>query len=143
MLTGRAADSVVVHAHGHQDHVGVRDVLTVVDVCRVEPRDAPKTVTVGESVPLRFRLTDPRTGEPELGLADVQVRAYRTDNWHRQAWAREVGDGTYEVSFVLPSAGVYWVVVECLSKRLQFHASPPVVLRAVAAARETDGGQER
>ena len=108
---------------------------------RVESRVASSTVRVGEPVPVRFRITDPQTGEPELGLADVQIRTYRSDSWHRQQWAREVGDGTYEASFVLPSAGVYWVVVECLSKRLPFHVSPPLVLQAVPAPVSGEGSR--
>ena len=107
----------------------------------VEPLFGRDTVTAGKSVSLRFRLTDPISGEPETGLRDVHVMAYSTANWQQRQWASEIGDGLYEVSFTPPSPGSYTVVVECRSQRLLFHLSPPVTLRAVTGQAEEGSGR--
>lgn len=101
----------------------------------VEPLVAGPRVAAGEPVELRFRLTDPNSGRPALGLTDVVVMAFTTANWQRRQPATEVGDGIYAASIVLPSAGTYFAVVESPSGRLRFHLSPRITVDATAAAR--------
>ncbi|HEV8579334.1 MAG TPA: cytochrome D1 [Thermoanaerobaculia bacterium] len=102
---------------------------------RVEPLLADAPVRAGETVYLRFRVTDPNTGRPLAGLQDVNVMTYRSPGtWQQRRWARDAGEGIYETEVVLPEAGYYRVVVECRSQRLLFHQFPPVGLQAVAAS---------
>ncbi len=97
---------------------------------KVEPRLPLGPVPAGETARLRFRLTDPITGQPQENLTDVNVLVYLpSGTWHRRQWARGLGDGLYEVELVPPAGGTYRVAVECPSQRLPFHRSPPVVLR--------------
>jgi len=103
---------------------------------RVEPLQKSATVGIGEEVRLRFRLIDPVTNGPARGLHDVVAMAQTPPNWQRRQVAREVEEGLYEVSFVLPKPGTYAVLLQCPSERLRFYQSPKVMLYAVAAKRE-------
>lgn len=97
---------------------------------KVEPRLPAGEVPAGEPARLRFRLTDPVTGQPREALTDVQILVYRASGtWHQRQWARGLGDGLYEIEVVPPAGGSYNVAVQCLSERLPFHRSPPAVLR--------------
>jgi hypothetical protein len=97
----------------------------------VEPLLPAGEVQAGEPARLRFRLTDPVTGEPRENITDLNVLVFLSSGtWHRRHWARSVGGGLYEVEVVPPAGGTYRVAVECLSGRLPFHRSPPALLRA-------------
>jgi len=101
---------------------------------QVEPLTAEHRVTVGTAARLRFRLTDPASGKPAAGVADLVVMAYTVSgSWQQRRLAHEVGDGIYEADFVPPAAGAYAVVVECRSRHLPFHLSPRLLLEAAAA----------
>jgi DNA-binding beta-propeller fold protein YncE len=92
--------------------------------------DAGRALRAGETVHLRFRISDPRTKAPKDGLQDVVMMIYQaaaSAEW-RQA-AKPAGDGVYEMEFTPPAAGTYHVAVECPSQNLPFHLSPPVILR--------------
>jgi hypothetical protein len=92
----------------------------------VEPLLAARRVAAGRPIELRFRLTDPASGEPARGLADVVVLAFTTGNWRRRAPAAEVGEGVYAASIAPPAAGTYFAAVETRSGRLPLHLSPRV-----------------
>lgn len=114
----------------------------------VERLFAPSPVAPGEKVELRFRLRDPGSGRPEEGLTDVSVLIYQAaGGWHARQWARAAGEGIYAVDFVPPEAGSYYVAVECRSRRLPFHLSPPMVLEVgapkAAPGAGTAGSTER
>jgi YVTN family beta-propeller protein len=96
--------------------------------------DASRVVRAGEKVRLRFRLSDPRTGQPKDGLQDVTVLLYTAAS-HRQ-WrevARPVGEGVYEVEVTPPVPGSYHVAVSSPSMSLPFHLSPRIILRVSEA----------
>ena len=107
----------------------------------VELLDRPLTVSVREELRLRFRLTDPHTGEPEDGLHDVRVLAFAAGNWNRRYQASGLGDGVYEVSLVLPEPGSYRIMLACPSQHLEFHTSPQLVVEAVASPEAATGGR--
>jgi len=75
--------------------------------------EAPSaTATAGSTVPLRVRMTDPRTGAPRAGLPDVQLVYFVSPGELKaQAPARDVGEGLYEAQVTLPRAGAYYVFV--------------------------------
>lgn len=102
---------------------------------QVEPLLDQRTVALGTAVRLRFRLTDPASGLPAIGVDDLVMMAYKVSGeWQVRALAREVGAGIYAAEFVPPEAGAYNVIVECRSRRLPFHLSPSLRLDATAAA---------
>jgi DNA-binding beta-propeller fold protein YncE len=92
--------------------------------------DTSRAVRAGEKVALRFRLSDPRTGQPKDGLQDVTVLLYTAAS-HREVReaARPIGGGVYEVEVTPPAAGSYHVAVSSPSVNLPFHLSPRVILR--------------
>lgn len=108
--------------------------------------DTGRTVRAGEKVVLRFRLSDPRTGQPKDGLQDVTVLFYTAAS-HQQVReaARPVGEGIYEAEVTPAVAGSYHVAVSSPSGNLPYNLSPRVILRVEAAGEEgTDGhGQAR
>jgi hypothetical protein len=91
-----------------------------------------KQFKAGESVPLRFRVLDSATGQPLKGLQDVQVLAFEPPGiWQQRQWAKEVGDGEYEVAQTFPRPGLYKVMVRVASRGVTFadlpYTSVPVV----------------
>ncbi|HYU35038.1 MAG TPA: YncE family protein [Thermoanaerobaculia bacterium] len=92
--------------------------------------DTSHVVHPGEKVRLRFRLSDPRTGQPKDGLQDVTVLVFTAAS--HQEWreaARSVGEGVYEAEVTPPLAGTYHVAVASPSMNLPFHLAPRVILR--------------
>ncbi|NIQ94534.1 MAG: cytochrome D1, partial [Desulfuromonadales bacterium] len=71
-----------------------------------------KGATAGESFALKFRLTDPRTGQLKSGLRDVRVLSYRAPAFDRRVvLAKEVRDGLYEAPLQMRRPGAYFVFV--------------------------------
>ncbi len=100
----------------------------------VEPLfDPALTLPAGQPAKLRFKLSEPGTGKAEEGLGDVVVLAYRTaDNWQVRRPARALGNGVYEAEIVPTREGSFHVAVECPSRKLPFHLSPQLILKAVS-----------
>lgn len=99
---------------------------------RIKPNADRREVTVGETVTLRFEVTDSATGEPRGGIQDVGVVAFTPENWQQRYWATDVKDGVYEVTFVPPHAGVYYTFCQIPSLSMQYRDSPSLVVTAVA-----------
>ncbi|HEX7180820.1 MAG TPA: YncE family protein [Thermoanaerobaculia bacterium] len=101
----------------------------------VEFRVGRHEVAKGEEVAVRFRLTDPVTGEPRTGLKDVRALAFLTPGiWQQRHWATELKDGVYEFRFSPPDPGVYYVFVESASAGLLLQKSPYLTLEAKEGA---------
>jgi YVTN family beta-propeller protein len=78
----------------------------------VEYLTRERRVKAGEGVAVRFRLTDPRTGEPRTGIRDVGALYYlATGRTRRHAMAKEAGEGIYEVALPALKGGAYYVYV--------------------------------
>ena len=89
---------------------------------------------VGGELTLRFRVTDPASGAPVDGLADVGVLGFLTPGiWQQRQWARPLGGGLYEVTLTPPRPGIYWVFVQCPSLDLEYGDTPALAFEAVAA----------
>lgn len=105
---------------------------------RIEPLAGDEALRVNESHRLRFRVTDGRSGEAKSGLADMVVMTVLNPGvWQEKSAARSLGDGLYEMSFVPPQAGAYYVFFQCPSLGVRPSQVPFLVLRA------TDGGDAR
>jgi YVTN family beta-propeller protein len=84
---------------------------------------------VGQSYKLRFKLIDGVTGEPKSNLNDLGVLVYLAPGiWQHRAAATPVGDGVYEISFVPPQPGVYYVHFRIPSMDVPFSQITPLVL---------------
>jgi YVTN family beta-propeller protein len=91
----------------------------------VEAMFRDKSFKPAETVPLRFKLTDPASKQPLTGLKDVQVLVFEPPGLTQQRqWAREVGEGVYEVTQSFPHEGLYNVMLRIASRGLGFADLP-------------------
>lgn len=91
-----------------------------------------KIAKAGETHNLRFRVIDSGSNKPITNLNDVGVLVFLAPGiWQQRAWARNLGEGLYETSFVPPQAGVYYVFFQCPSLAIQFNQVSPLTLQAV------------
>ena len=82
-----------------------------------------------ETSVLRFKLTDPATGQPVAGLNDVEVLVFEPPGiWQKRQWAREVERGVYEVTQTFPREGLYNVMLRVSSRGAGFADLPFVTL---------------
>ena len=135
---------------GHYDVAFLLDsprIVNCFDLTVAENPDAPRRVEtafkidpiakqalakVGERFDLRFRLIDTKTGKPTMDLDDVRVLVFLAPGiWQQREEAKSVGDGVYEMSFVPPDPGVYYVFVQSASLGLEFNQSTPLTLSAI------------
>ena len=95
------------------------------------PRD--QQAKAGETLHLRFRLTEPQSGLAQHGLEDVMVKYYRAPRFDQaQVGARHVGDGVYEVELPIKAAGAYYIYVSVPSRKMKFDDLSYLTLMAVA-----------
>lgn len=85
---------------------------------------------VGESYKLRFRLIETTSGEGK-GNLDLGVLVFLAPGiWQDRMPAKPIGDGVYEVSFVPPNPGVYYVHFRIPSLDVPFSQIMPLALEA-------------
>ena len=88
-------------------------------------------ITVGQNVKFRFKLLDPVTNQPKSGLKDVGVLTFLAPGtWQERTWADHIGNGIYEISFVPPEHGVYYIFIECPSLKVKLNELPYMILDA-------------
>jgi YVTN family beta-propeller protein len=99
---------------------------------RIEPLGSNPTIRVGESIRLRFKLSDPKTKELKGGLTDVASLIFLAPGiWQKRQLAKEVERGIYEIEFEAPQEGFYYVYLESPSARLTFDNAQKLILEAV------------
>jgi hypothetical protein len=99
---------------------------------RVEPLMKETPAVAGESYKLRFKVTDSNSNQPKPNIEDMGVLVFLAPGiWQERQWARQVGDGLYEINFVPPQTGVYYVYFQCPSLGVQFNQIMPVILEAM------------
>lgn len=105
---------------------------------RIEPLLKDRNLKTGENVQLRFKVTDTATGQPKPDLKDMGVLTFLSPGiWQQRHWAKSVGEGVYEVNFVPPQSGVYYVFFQCPSLGIQYRQLPSLILNAEADAAAT------
>ena len=98
----------------------------------IEPVLSETTARVGESYKLRFKVLDKKSNQPKVNLADIGVLVFLAPGiWQQREWAKPVGNGVYEVTFVPPQAGVYYVYFQCPSLDLRFNQITPLTIQAI------------
>src|SRR5262249_48164106 len=76
------------------------------------------------------------SGAAQLNLQDMNVLVFLAPGiWQQQQPAKPTSDGVYEMSFVPPEPGVYYVFYQSPSLGLQFNQSAPLTLQAVQPSR--------
>jgi YVTN family beta-propeller protein len=90
-----------------------------------------RTVRVGETVKLRFKLTDSASGKPQPDLKGVSVLHVMAPGTAKvNIPARHVGEGVYEAPLPVPRTGSYFVYVGCASKNVKHTDLPFLTLVA-------------
>jgi YVTN family beta-propeller protein len=90
------------------------------------------TVAVGQRYTLRFKVIDATTNQPRPDLADVGVLVFLAPGiWQQRETAKPVGGGIYEMNFVPPLSGVYYVYFQCPSLGIPYNQLTPLILRTV------------
>lgn len=106
-----------------------------------------RKVSAGETLRFKFRLTDPETDEPRIGLKDVGVLYYLAPGRMRtEVKAKELDDGIYEAELSLPRSGAYFVYVGAPSAKVRYSDLPYFTLLAakqVARSRVTAEGEKQ
>jgi hypothetical protein len=75
---------------------------------------------------------DAKTGTPKTNLQDVMVLAFLAPGiWQQREVAKPAADGVYEMNFVPPQAGVYYIFFQSPSLGLQYNQSTPLTLQVV------------
>jgi YVTN family beta-propeller protein len=99
---------------------------------KIDPMAKNALAKVGERFELRFRLVETKTGNPKKDLDDVRVLVFLAPGiWQQREEAKSVGEGIYEMSFVPPNPGVYYVFVQSASLGLEFNHATPLTLSAI------------
>jgi YVTN family beta-propeller protein len=100
----------------------------------VEYQVGDRSVPVGENKRVRFRLSDPVTGEPLAGIPDVTVLYYQADGRGRTVVpAKDVGDGLYEAEVRVDQVTTYYVFVGARSKEVGYNELPFLSLMGAPA----------
>jgi YVTN family beta-propeller protein len=96
-----------------------------------EPLLKTRTARVGEPFTLRFKVIDTGSNQPKTNLADVSVLVFLAPGiWQQRETAKAGGDGIYQVAFVPPQSGVYYVYFQVPSLQVPFNANFPLILQA-------------
>ncbi len=90
---------------------------------------------VGEAALIRLRVTDGKTGEPQLGMTGLHALSFLAPGRRRtEVSLAEVGDGVYEAPINLAEAGAWYVYVGVPEMKVGYGRLPFFTLQAVAAA---------
>ncbi|HEX8456584.1 MAG TPA: cytochrome D1 domain-containing protein [Pyrinomonadaceae bacterium] len=111
---------------------------------RVEPLLKEQNLRAGENAQVRFKVTDSQTKQPRADLKDMGVLTFLAPGvWQQRHWAKYVGEGVYEINFVPPQSGVYYIFFQCPSLGVAYRQIPHLILNAEAAASKaaTKGGR--
>jgi YVTN family beta-propeller protein len=110
----------------------------------VEALFKDQTFKQGEPVALRVKITDEATKKPINGLTDVRVLVFEPPGiWQQRQWAREVGEGVYEVTQTFPRAGSFRVMTSIMSRGIRFADFPYVPANVVnLSPNEKIGGEK-
>ena len=99
---------------------------------KIEPLDNKALANAGERFTLRFKVVDSKSGSAKSNLQDITVLAFLAPGiWQQRELAKPGADGVYEMSFVPPEPGVYYIFFQSPSLGLQFNQSTPLTLQVV------------
>jgi DNA-binding beta-propeller fold protein YncE len=90
------------------------------------------TLRIGEPYNLRFKVIDAVSNQPKANLEDLGVLVFLAPGiWQQRVAAKPAGDGVYEMNFVPPRSGVYYVYFQSPSLGIRFNQVPPLTLQAM------------
>ncbi|NOT10525.1 MAG: YncE family protein [Methylococcaceae bacterium] len=70
---------------------------------------------------ISYKLRDASTKQPVTGIQDARLLAFEPPGlWQKREWLQEVEKGIYQATVIFPHAGRFNLLIEALSKRLEF-----------------------
>jgi YVTN family beta-propeller protein len=97
----------------------------------IEPVIKDRILLVDEPARLQFKLIDARTRKLRNGLTDLQALTFLAPGtWQKRQFARQTGDGIYEIEFVPPEPGVYYIYLGSASAGLKLNNPQFLILEA-------------
>jgi YVTN family beta-propeller protein len=122
----RVTNCFTVNINENPDLASQREIPISIETLQTEPM-----AYVGESYGLRFKVIDVKTNRPRADLKDIGVLTFLSPGiWQQRQWASASSDGVYEIKFVPPQAGIYYVFFECPSLTIPFNQLPRLSLQA-------------
>jgi YVTN family beta-propeller protein len=92
-----------------------------------------KKIRVGENFRLKFKVITSPQKEPIHDIKDLIVQATLASGlWWERFPAKHLGDGIYEVNFVVPRPGVLYVNFTCPSLKVDFKGFPSLIYEATS-----------
>ena len=92
---------------------------------KIEPQFKGNRFKPGEKVALKFKISDAITKQALAGLKDIQVLIFQPPGiWQKRVFAKEVGDGMYEVTETFPHVGLFRVMTQIRSRGVSFTDQP-------------------
>ncbi|HEX5835947.1 MAG TPA: cytochrome D1 domain-containing protein [Pyrinomonadaceae bacterium] len=99
---------------------------------KFEPLVKETLANAGERFTLRFKVVDTKSGSAKSDVQDIMVLAFLAPGiWQHREPAKPAADGVYEMSFVPPDPGVYYIFFQSPSLGIQFNQSTPLTLQVV------------
>jgi hypothetical protein len=101
-------------------------------VLAFQPLSKETFARVNQTYTLRFKAIDTNSKQPAANLQDLGVLVFLAPGiWQTRETAKAVGDGIYEIAFVPPQAGVYYVYFQVPSLNVPYNQAFPLTLQAV------------
>lgn len=98
---------------------------------RIEPQIREQTAYTGEKYQLRFKVIDAQTNQPRSDLKDIGVLTFLAPGiWQQRDVAQPLGGGLYEINFVPPRDGVYYIYFNSRSLGVDFNQLPKLTIQA-------------
>jgi len=99
---------------------------------KIEPLLKETTARVGSSFNLRFKVTYSGPGPANPKLEDIGVLVFLAPGiWQYRDVAKPLGGGVYEINFVPPQPGIYYVYFQCPSLEISYNQIRPMTIEAV------------
>jgi hypothetical protein len=99
---------------------------------KFEPLVNDKPANAGERYTVRFKVVDSNSGNAKSDVQDITVLAFLAPGiWQQREVAKPDPGGVYEMSFVPPKPGVYYIYFQSPSLGIQFNQTMPLTLQVV------------
>jgi hypothetical protein len=102
---------------------------------QIEPLFKGAQFKARETVKIRFKITDSLTHKPLSNLTDVRVLAFEPPGvWQQRQWARDTGNGIYEIEQVFPHEGIFNLMIQVSSRGIDFSSQPLTAVTVIGSA---------
>ena len=99
---------------------------------KIESLAADNNARAGERYRLQFKVSNSGSTQPAASPGDLGVLIFLAPGiWNHRELATSLGNDLYEVSFIPPQAGVYYIYFECPSFRVHLSDLTPLTLHVV------------